>query len=104
MKVLHDVYFTLHDPTPENIESLIREGFTYLKGHPGMESFSAGVRAEEMRRDVNDTGWHVSMHSVFVDKASHDAYQTTAPRHKEFAARNKAGWKQVRVFDSYLRT
>ena len=103
MKILHDVYFTLHDPTPENKETLVREGLTYLKGHPGMESFSAGVRAEEMNRDVNDTGWDVSMHSAFADVTSHDAYQTTAPRHKEFVARNKAGWKQVRVFDSYLR-
>jgi hypothetical protein len=102
MKVVHDVYFTLNDPTPENKELLVQAGVTYLKGHPGMESFSAGVRAEEMGRDVNDTGWDVSMHSVFVDAESHDAYQN-APRHMEFVARNKAGWKQVRVFDSYLR-
>ena len=103
MRIVHDVYFTLHDPTPENREALVREGITYLKGHPGMESFTAGVRAEEMQRDVNDTAWDVSMHSVFVDAASHDAYQTTAPRHQEFIRRNKAGWKQVRVFDSHLR-
>lgn len=100
-KVVHDVFFTLNDPTPENKERLVREGVAYLKGHPGMESFSAGVRAEAMRRDVNDTGWDVSMHSVFVDTESHDAYQN-APRHMEFVARNKAAWKQVRVFDSYL--
>jgi hypothetical protein len=102
MKVVHDVFFTLNDPTPENRERLAREGNTYLKGHAGMESFTAGVRVEEMKRDVNDTGWDVSMHSVFVDTESHDAYQN-APRHMEFVARNKAGWKQVRVFDSYLR-
>jgi hypothetical protein len=35
MRIVHDVYFTLHDPAPENREALVREGITYLKGHPG---------------------------------------------------------------------
>ena len=101
--IVHDVYFTLLDPTPENREALVREGFTWLKGHPGMVAFSAGVRAAEMQRDVNEQDWDVSMHSVFQDNAAHDAYQSSSPRHAEFAARNKKGWKKVRVFDSHLR-
>jgi hypothetical protein len=103
MMIVHDVYFTLLDPTPANREALVQEGFTWLKSHPGMVEFSAGVRAGEMRRDVNDTSFDVSMHSVFTDKASHDAYQDTSPRHAQFVARNKANWAQVRVFDSLLR-
>jgi hypothetical protein len=101
--IVHDVYFTLLDSTPENREALVREGITWLKGHRGMVSFSAGVRAAEMRRDVNDQGWDVSMHSVFEDGAAHDSYQDESSRHAQFIARNKAGWKQVRVFDSHLR-
>jgi quinol monooxygenase YgiN len=102
MKVVHDVYFALVDPSPENKEILVREGVAYLKGHPGMASFSAGVRAERMQRDVNDCGFDVSMHSVFVDAEAHDAYQSS-PRHMEFVARIKARCTKVRVFDSYLR-
>jgi hypothetical protein len=101
--IVHDVYFTLLDPTPENREALVREGVTWLKGHRGMVAFSAGVRAGEMQRDVNVLDWDVSMHSVFEDKASHDAYQDDSSRHAQFVARNKASWKQVRVFDSHLR-
>jgi hypothetical protein len=98
---MHDVYSALHDPTPENKELLVREGLTYLKWHPGMVTFSAGLRAKEMRRDANDGGFDVSMHSVFLDAETTDVYQK-APRKKEFVARDKPGCEQVRVFDSYL--
>jgi len=45
--------------------------------------------------------FQVSLHIVFADRRSHDAYQT-APRHMEFVARNKANWNTVRVFDSTI--
>ena len=38
---------------------------------------------------------------VFTDKAAHDVYQT-APAHVQFIEENKASWKQVRIFDSYV--
>jgi hypothetical protein len=66
-----------------------------------MVTFSAGTRAAGYERDVNDLQFHVSLHVLFADNTSHDAYQTTA-RHKEFIARNKANWKTVRVFDSSI--
>jgi hypothetical protein len=50
-------------------------------------------------RPVNDRDFDVSLHLVFKDHASHDAYQT-APLHEQFIAENKATWKKVRVFDS----
>ena len=103
MQLMHDVYFTLNSPTPENREKLVQECLTYLKGHDGMVAFTAGTRVEENRRDVNDTGFHVSMHAVFATQKQHDAYQS-APRHMEFVKRNKDGWKQVRVFDSFQRS
>jgi hypothetical protein len=103
MQMVHDVYFTLNDPTPEGKEKLVQECTKYLKGHDGMVLFSAGIRAEENRRDVNDTEFHVSMHAVFDTKQAHNAYQS-APRHMEFIKRNSAGWKKVRVFDSHMRT
>ncbi len=95
----HDVFFTLKDSSPAQCQTLVRECFDYLKGHDGIVGFSAGTRAEGCERDVNDVQFHVSLHIVFVDRRSHDAYQS-APRHREFAARNKANWSRVRVFDS----
>ena len=64
-------------------------------------SLSAGARAEGCERDVNDLEFHVSLHMVFRDRAAHDAYQS-APRHMEFASRNRPNWKAVRVFDSTI--
>jgi hypothetical protein len=97
----HNVFFTLNDGSPTQAETLVRECYKYLEGHDGMVAFSAGTRAAGYERDVNDLQFQVSLHVVFKDGPSHDAYQTT-PRHKEFIIRNKANWKQVRVFDSSI--
>jgi hypothetical protein len=95
----HDVFFTLNDRSPAQCEALVRDCHEYLKGHDGVVAFSAGTRAAGYERDVNDIQFHVSLHMIFADQRSHDAYQT-APRHMEFIARNKANWSKVRVFDS----
>ena len=63
--------------------------------------FSAGVIAEDFKRDVNDRDWDVALHLVFADKAAHDKYQNDQ-RHIQFINENKAGWAKVRVFDSYV--
>ena len=97
----HNVFFTLNDGSAAQAEKLVRDCYEYLEGHDGMVQFSAGTRAAGYERDVNDQQFHVSLHVLFSDHAAHDAYQTTA-RHREFIARNKAGWKTVRVFDSSI--
>jgi hypothetical protein len=38
---------------------------------------------------------------VFKSMAAHEAYQK-AERHLKFIEENKANWKKVRVFDSYV--
>jgi len=43
----------------------------------------------------------VVLHVVFRNKEAHDAYQEHE-RHVAFIDENKANWKRVRVFDSYL--
>ena len=103
MSLAHDVFFTLNDSSPAQCDALVRECFEYLKGHDGVVAFSAGTRAAECKRDVNDVQFHVSLHIVFADRRSHDAYET-APRHREFIARNKANWAKVRVFDSTIES
>ena len=96
----HDVYFTLQDASPTAKRKLVDACRLYLGGHEGTVFFAAGVRAEEMSREVNDQGFDVSLHVYFRDRAAHDAYQEH-PRHKQFIAEMSANWKAVRVFDSW---
>lgn len=98
-KIAHMVYFTLEDPSQRNIQTMLTDMAHYLDNHPGLEYFSCGTLNPDLARPVNDRAFHVSLHTVFVDRAAHDAYQEH-PRHKEFIDRNKPSWKQVRVFDS----
>lgn len=98
-KIGHMVFFTLNDNSPEQIQNLLGEMRTYLDDHPGLEFFGCGTVVPDLSRPVNDKAFDVSLHTVFTDRAAHDAYQI-APRHLEFIDRNKANWTQVRVFDS----
>ena len=101
MMVSHDVFFSLKEGTAENKKILVEACHKFLKGHPGEVFYSAGVLAEDLKRPVNDLNFDVALHIVFTDKASQDKYQD-APRHLEFIEKNKALWKSVRVFDSYV--
>jgi Stress responsive A/B Barrel Domain len=98
----HMVFFTLKDRTPQNRERLVAACKKYLNGHPGTVYFSAGSRAEEFDREVNDREFDVALHLVFKDKAAHDLYQDH-PRHIDFINENKDSWAKVRVFDSYTK-
>lgn len=98
-RLAHIVFFELEDASEASIDALIADCKKYLSGHEGTLWFSAGPRAPEMDRDVNDQSFDVALHIVFADQAAHDAYQTAA-RHLEFIENNRANWKSVRVFDS----
>ena len=100
-KLVHTVYFTLHEPNSENIQQLLDACQHFLTDHPGTDYFAVGTRVADLERPVNDNQYHVSLHVHFADRASHDQYQTD-PRHLQFIEENKANWAQVRVFDSYL--
>ena len=97
----HNVYFTLEDSSPAQMDSLVAACQKYLRNHPGVVFFAAGTVANEFARPVNDRMYHVALHVVFKDKASHDLYQV-APDHLTFIEENKPNWRNVRVFDSYV--
>jgi hypothetical protein len=97
--LVHNVYFTLKDSSETAREKLLDSCRKYLTNHPGTVFFACGVLAEELKREVNDRGFHVGLHIVFESQAAHDAYQVAA-RHEEFISENRDNWKQVRVFDS----
>ena len=98
----HNVYFTLSDASEAARKKLVDDCHRYLKDHPGVIFFAAGTLVEELQRPVNDRDFHVGLHVVFRDRQAHDDYQA-AESHQRFIAENKANWKQVRVFDSYVR-
>ena len=97
----HDVYFTLKDTSAKAKQELVEACKKYLTKHPGEVFFAAGVRCEELKREVNDVEFDVALHIVFADQAAHDKYQD-APKHHQFIEENKANWKKVRVFDSVV--
>ena len=101
LALAHDVYFTLHDASPEARQKLVDACSSYLSGHPGTVFFAVGPRAGEMHREVNDAAFDVSLHVYFADQAAHDAYQEH-PRHGTFIEEMSGNWKAVRVFDSWV--
>ena len=100
-KLAHHVFFELHDSSEAKIAKLIAAAKKYLVDHDGVVDFGVGRRDPELTRPVNDVSYHVSLHVVFRDRASHDIYQT-APTHLQFIDEEKANWKKVQVFDSNL--
>ena len=97
----HNVFFTLNDASQEQTDTLVAECHRYLKDHPGVVFFAAGTVSQAHDREVNVRDFDVSLHVIFDSVAAQDAYQT-APDHLTFIERNKANWKQVRVFDSLV--
>lgn len=97
----HNVYFTLNENTAQQRQHLTEDCYAYLKDHPGVVFFAAGIRAEAYNRPVNVVDFDVSLHVVFDSQKAHDDYQIS-PKHLEFVQRNKDNWKQVRVLDSLV--
>lgn len=98
----HNVFFTLKDKSPAAQDKLVAACHKYLKNQRGVVSFSAGKRAPESKREVNDLDFDVSLHIVFKTSADQSAYQQDA-QHQKFIDENAANWAKVRVFDSYVK-
>jgi hypothetical protein len=98
----HNVFFTLKDSSHEARQKLIDACKKYLADHPGTVFFAAG-EVSDLDRDVNVLDFDVGLHLIFVNRAAHDAYQV-APTHLQFIEENKESWKQVRVFDTDVKT
>ncbi len=97
----HNVFFSLHDKSPEAVAKLINEIKTYLTAHAGTMFFACGTPEPDLARPVNDRDFDVALHIVFNSRADHDIYQG-APRHMTFVERNKETWAKVRVFDTVV--
>lgn len=97
----HIVYFTLKEKTADLQDRLVASCRQYLSDHPGTIHFSAGNRATEYQRPVNDQEFDVALVVVFASEADHDQYQASE-RHQQFLAEHSKNWSQVRVFDAFV--
>lgn len=97
----HNVYFALNDNSQTACEKLVADCYKYLRDHPGVTFFAAGMIVEEHAREVNARGWDVGLHIVFASKGHHDLYQKAAD-HLKFIDLNRQNWKTVRVYDTRI--
>lgn len=97
--LMHNVYFTLKNPSDSGRRKLLAACKQHLTGHPGTVLFACGTLAEDLNRPVNVRDFDVGLHVLFTDQAAHDQYQVSA-RHVKFVEENRADWEKVRVFDS----
>jgi len=95
----HAVFFTLKQQTSEMRDQLVAACSKYLSDHPGTIHFSAGSRATNYDRPVNDQEFDVALVLIFASEADHDRYQVS-DRHQQFIAEMQECWSQVRVFDA----
>mgnify|MGYP001598767408 CR=1 FL=1 len=97
--LVHSVYFTLKEDTPERRAALVDSCNQLLAKIPGIVALAAGPRDEELTREVNDLEFDIALTVVFRDRAAHDLYQPHV-KHQEFIAANLPNIARVRVFDS----
>jgi hypothetical protein len=100
-KMAHNVYFSLNDNSDVAKEKLVAACKKYLSGLPDTSGFAVGVLARDLKQPVNDQEFDVSIQFVFTNKAAFENY-SKSEKHLKFIEENKATWKKVRVFDSYL--
>lgn len=98
MMLVHNVFFTVRDRSPEYAAQLVAACDKWLTNHPGTVFYAAGTLSD-LDRDVNDRDFDVGLHLVFENRQAHDAYQVSE-RHQQFIKENKHLWTKVRVFDS----
>jgi len=97
--LVHSVYFTLKEDTPERRQEMIDSSHRLLGKVPGIVALAVGPRDEDLARDVNDLDFDIALTIVFRDRAAHDLYQPHK-RHQEFISANLPNVARVRVFDS----
>ena len=95
----HMVYFTLKDPSQAARQQLIDSCRRYLPGHDGIVFFAVGNHTPDLKRPVNDHGFHVTANVVFESREAHDAYQISE-NHLAFIKENKESWELLRIFDA----
>jgi len=98
-RVVHSVYLTLKDDSPQARQELIASCYGYLLPIEGVDFLAAGQRDESLTRDANDQDFDVALTIVFRNRAALDAYLPDA-RHQALLATHRDNLEHIRVFDS----
>jgi hypothetical protein len=97
-KLIHHVFFRLKDPhSKEDLDKLVA-GLKTLRKIKTVRQLHIGVPAATEKRDVIETGYHVSELMFFDDLAGQKAYQDD-PIHKKFVQDCSHLWEKVVVYD-----
>lgn len=96
-RLVHDVFFTLKDSSPEACDSLA-DACLQLAEIPGVLHLTAGVRDASQQRAVNRQDYHVGLHVEFDSAEAYAAYGPH-PVHQGLVEAFKANFESVEVFD-----
>lgn len=99
--LVHAVYFSLADRTPENRDTLIAGCDKYLSRHPGVLYYAAGG-VSDLAGMYNDRDFDVALILVFENQEAHDKYQASQD-HQAFISECVPLVSKVRVFDSTVK-
>ena len=101
IKILHQVFFWLHNPGSKADTEQLIEGLKTLKAIAEVNNLLIGKPASTIKRDVVDNSFDVSELIHFKSVKDQDAYQVH-PVHKAFVEKYGHLWKTVKVFDSEI--
>lgn len=99
--VSHSVYFTLKEPTKENIDRVIASCRKYSSRYEGRIFFACGERASATG-PYKDKDFHVTQTLIFRGRDALEKYMKGEAR-QQFVAECKPFWSKVRVFETNLR-
>lgn len=101
--LVHSVYFTLKEDTPETRARLVESCYRNLAPIDGVMVLVAGPRDESLERESNDLDFDVALTIVFRDRNALDQYLPDA-RHQRLVAEHRDNLARIRVFDSSADT
>jgi hypothetical protein len=99
----HSIFFSLKEPSDENIAKLVEACKNHLSQHPGIVFFAVGTRDEKINGGFNDKAYDVALHMVFTGREALGAYART-PGHQKFVAESATMLKGLRIFDSTVES
>ncbi|GAA0363130.1 Dabb family protein [Bowmanella denitrificans] len=98
-RLIHQVYFWLHNPDSVEDRNKLIEGLNSLRQIDSVRGLQIGLPASTEKREVVDNSYQVAETMLFDDAAGQDAYQIH-PLHKAFVEQYSYLWRKVVVYDS----
>jgi hypothetical protein len=99
--VIHNLYFSLTDKSPENIQKFTDICVTYLSGHSGIQQFITGGLTD-IKRNVSVRNFEVAVSIIYESKKAYDDY-LTSKKHEDFFPATAGMIADTYIFDSYLK-